>query len=155
MSDLCQALNLSGLANTVCKTLENQPLTANFIYTMYKLIEPKIPELFDGVPTILRSGIESLLIQELIFPQLPWLIFFFIIMFILWWKNVVPFYGFIGLTSFAVILVILILALYSFTWYHTVEMISNNTKNKIISNFNNIKHSLFASDALGKVAKTN
>lgn len=83
MTDLCQRLGFTGNALNTCRNLEQNVLTPAGIYSLVQSIATRTPQLFNGIPELIRNRIISIASATIISQQLPWFIGFIIILVIL------------------------------------------------------------------------
>jgi len=139
--DLCSLFNLSGIEATICKTLENTPITANLLYKLFEMVEPKVPLLISGIEEILKKNATKIFIYDTIMQQLPWLISFLILITILWFNKTISIYLYMILFISVIVTTILIMAIYSYYYNQKIEKMLVELKMQMKINFDNFKKS--------------
>ena len=127
----------------ICNTLSKTPITANFLYKIIEIYEPKFPLLTTGIEKIFKNNIIKIVISNLIFHQLPWLICFIFLLIILWSTKVISWYTFLGLLIFSIFIVVISIFIYLYSIYDTLENLIHDTKVQLKLNLNKFKNSAF------------
>ena len=142
-NDLCSTFNLSGTSLNICNALEKMPLTANFLYNIYKKIEPKLPILTYGIQNNINQNIKKINIENTILIQLPWILCFWALIAILWYFNIINNRVFIALIIFSILITAVIIIIYLYLYKRSTENLMNEIKTQLTTNFKKFKNSGF------------
>ena len=143
-TDFCSLINLSGLEKTICQTLEKS-ITPNVLQHIFSLIEPKLLLLTNGIEQIIQRNAIKIFLYDTIILQLPWLITFFILVFVLWISGVIKGDTLIILFILAIIVTAGFIALYLYLNKRNIDILIYQTKAQLNTNISNFKKSVFSS----------
>lgn len=138
--DFCSELGLTGIDETICKSIESKPLTLNLLYKLFEIFEPQLPILMTGIENILKTNIIKIVIYSIILQQIPWLMSFCLIIIILWFSGIIPSYVAISLIIFSFIFTTFILVIYLNINLYFIEKMIKQTKTQAKLNLINFKN---------------
>lgn len=123
-SDFCSLFNLTGLEESICQTLEKQPITPEILYNVYTKVEPKFPTLTTNLENIIKQNSRKIFVYDTIFQQLPWFIMFLILIILLGVGKVLR-------LSVVIILIIIMVLLTATFMYFYIKFNNDNIQNLI------------------------
>ena len=143
-NDFCSLFNLTGLDESICQTLEKQPITPNMLYTVYGKVSPNFSILTTNVENIIKQNAQKIFIYDTIFQQLPWIIMFLVLIIFLGVTGVLR----VSVVVILIIIMLIVSAIFMFVYvkYNTnsVQNLINDINAQMGTNINNFKKSVFS-----------
>jgi len=139
-SDLCSSLGLSG--NEICETVAKQPLTADFLYTIFEILEPKLPILTKDIVSVIKKAAVKILVRNAIMQQLPWLFGFFLIILTLLFTKTITGFSFIILFVISIVITAIVIGINLSLIRDDVEETVKRVTSQFKSNVNTLKKQL-------------
>lgn len=133
-NDLCTKLGLTGMDKIVCETMAKEPLTANMLYQLITMIEPKIPILTHGIEDIIKNNATRIVMHNVILQQVPWLLSFFLIILTLVLTDTISVATFIILFISAILIAIMTVGLYLYLNEYSLEKMVKEVKLQMKAN---------------------
>lgn len=133
-NDLCAKLGLTGMDKIVCETMAKEPLTANMLYQLVTMIEPKIPILTHGIEDIIKNNATRIVMHNVLLQQVPWLLSFFLIILTLVLTDTISVATFIILFISAILIAIMTVGLYLYLNEYSLEKMVKEVKLQMKAN---------------------
>lgn len=138
-NDLCAKLGLTGMDKIVCETMAKEPLTANMLYQLITMIEPKMPILTHGIEDIIKNNATRIVMHNVILQQVPWLLSFFLIILTLVLTDTISVATFIILFISAILIAIMTVGLYLYLNEYSLEKMVKEIKLQMKANMAKFK----------------
>ena len=138
-NNLCAKLGLTGMDKIICDTMAKEPLTANMLYQLLTMIEPKLPILTHGIENIIKKNAIRIIIQNVVLQQVPWLLSFFLIILTLVLTETISIATFIILFISAILIAIMTVGSYLYLNEYSLEKMVKEVKLQMKANMAKFK----------------